>query len=104
MVALRNIAVPTERLADHCRKWRVRELAVFGSVLRDDFNAESDIDLLVTFEADAPWSLWELVDMQDEFAALLGRRIDLVEPEALTNPYRRQEILSTSRVIYASEE
>lgn len=85
-----------------CRKWRIKEFALFGSVLRDDFRPDSDIDVLVTFEDDAGWSLWDLVDIQDELKALFGREVDLVEKRALRNPFRKREILSTHEVIYAA--
>jgi len=80
----------------------VRELALFGSVLRDDFGPDSDVDILVTFEPGAPWSLWDLEDMKQELRALFGRNVDLVEKPAIRNPFRRHEILSTSQVVYAA--
>jgi uncharacterized protein len=97
-----RIAVDRERIAAFCRKWRITEFALFGSVLRADFSPDSDVDVLVSFEPEAPWSLWDLLAMQDELAALFGRRVDLVEKEALRNPYRRHEILSTREVIHAA--
>jgi uncharacterized protein len=97
-----RIPIDAEQVAAFCRKWRITEFALFGSVLRDDFRPDSDVDVLVSFERDAPWSLWDLLDMQDELAALFGRRVDLVEREALRNPFRRQEILSTRQVIHAA--
>ncbi|MCO6459549.1 MAG: nucleotidyltransferase family protein [Pirellulaceae bacterium] len=94
--------IPERELNDLCQRWQVRELALFGSVLRDDFGPDSDIDVLVSFREDAPWSLWDLMTMQDELSALLGRAIDLVEREGLRNPFRRQRILSTRRVVYVA--
>ncbi len=90
------------RLADFCQKWRVRELSLFGSALRDDFGADSDVDVLVSFEPRADWSLLDLVVMKEELSALLGRDVDLVEQEALRNPYRRAAILNSKRVLYAA--
>jgi predicted nucleotidyltransferase len=95
-----NLEIPTDQVEAFCRKWRIRELALFGSVLRDDFGPDSDIDVLVSFDDDAPWSLWDLTTMQDELSSLLGRPVDLVEREGLRNPFRRQRILETRRVIY----
>ena len=89
-------------LADFCHKWKVRELSVFGSALRDDFGPDSDMDVLVSFDAAAEWSLYDLVLMRDELSALVGRDVDLVEQEALKNPYRRAAILQTKRVLYAA--
>jgi len=85
-----------------CRKWRVREFALFGSAIRPDFNAQSDIDVLVSFEPEAPWSLWDLMTMREELEELFGRPVDLVEKEALRNPFRRHEILTTRRIVYAA--
>jgi hypothetical protein len=104
MCAWPNIAVPVDSLEALCRKWRVRELSLFGSALREDFGPDSDVDVLVSFEPDAPWSLWDLITMQDELSELFGRPVDLVEREGLRNPFRRQRIVETSRVIYASGE
>lgn len=94
--------IPERELHDLCQRWQVRELSLFGSVLRDDFGPDSDIDVLVSFQEDAPWSLWDLTTMQDELSALLGRPIDLVEREGLRNPFRRERILSTRRVMYVA--
>ncbi len=89
-------------LVDFCRKWRVRELSPFGSALREDFRTDSDVDVLVSFEQGADWSLLDLVRMQEELEKLVGRRVDLVEQEALRNPYRRAAILKSKRVLYAA--
>lgn len=91
-----------EAITDFARRWKVKELALFGSALRDDFRPESDVDLLVTFEPDAPWSLFDLVTMQDELAAVFGRPVDLVEKAALRNPFRRHAILTSSQRLYAA--
>ena len=90
------------RLADFCHKWKVRELSVFGSALRDDFGPDSDVDVLVSFDAAAEWSLYDLVLLRDELSALVGREVDLIEQEALKNPYRRAAILHTKRVVFAA--
>jgi predicted nucleotidyltransferase/uncharacterized protein with HEPN domain len=101
-----RLDLPAEELADFCRRWRVEELAVFGSALRDDFRPDSDVAFLVTFEPDAPWSLFDHVRMQDELAERLGRKVDLVERRAVEsspNWIRRRAILSSARplVFYA---
>ncbi len=101
MFSVQNLQ-PDGRLADFCRKWRVSELSLFGSALRDDFRADSDVDVLVSFEPRADWSLLDLVVMKEELSALLGRDVDLVEQEALRNPYRRAAILNSKRVLYAA--
>lgn len=97
-----KLNVDMERLAAVCRKWRVRELSVFGSALREDFGPESDVDVLVSFDAEAPWSLWDLIRVKDELAEIFGRDVDLVEREALRNPWRKREILRTREVLYAA--
>ena len=91
-----------ERIAAFCRRWKVTEFALFGSILRDDFGPESDVDVLVTFEPDAPWTLWDLSRMRMELKDIFGREVDLVEKKALRNPFRRQGILADTRVIYVA--
>lgn len=88
-----------------CRRWRVTELALFGSALRDDFGPGSDVDVLLSFEEGAPWSLFDLLSMREELSALFGRSVDLFERKAVersANPYRRRSILSSSRTVYAA--
>jgi len=97
-----NIAIPQDRIADFCRRWKITELALFGSVLRDDFRPDSDIDVLVTFAPDAGWSYFELFDVQDELEAMFGRSVDLVPSGGLKNPFRRASILNSRRVVYAA--
>jgi len=98
----RNIDIPMEKIAEFCRKWKIRRFSLFGSVLREDFGPDSDVDVLVSFEPDSTWDLLDLVDMRDELAALFGRKVDLVEEEGLRNPFRRSSILSTRQVVYAA--
>jgi hypothetical protein len=99
-----NAKVPVDLVAisDLCRHWKVTELSLFGSVLRDDFRPDSDIDVLVTFAADAPWSLLDLVTMREHLRQILGREVHLIEQEGLRNPFRRQAILSHKEVIFAA--
>ena len=93
-------ATDHERISEFCRKWKIQELSLFGSVLREDFGSESDVDILVSFEPDAPWSYFEWADMQEELNAIFDRKVDLVEKEGLRNPYRRHAILTSKKVIY----
>jgi len=97
-----KIVLPQDRIADFCRRWKIVEFALFGSVLRDDFRPDSDIDVLVSFAPDARWSLFDWVGMIDELRAIFGREVHLVEKEALRNPYRRYTILATKEVVYAT--
>ena len=96
------LTVPRDEIADLCRRWKVTEFSLFGSAVRDDFGPESDVDVLVRFEADAGWSLFDLVTIQGELADVFGRKVHLVEAEGLRNPFRRDEILQTREVVYAS--
>ena len=99
------IDVPEQQLIKFCQRWKVIEFALFGSVLRQDFQPESDIDVLVTFAPETHWSLFDLVTMQDELEALLGSKVDLVERPALersANYIRRNSILDSMEIIYAA--
>lgn len=97
-----KIEIPIEAIRDFCRKWKVAELSLFGSVLREDFGPESDVDVLVAFEPSANWSYFELFDMQDALEEMIGRQVDLVPKGGLKNPFRRAEILGTRKVLYAA--
>ena len=100
-----HILLPQEEIVSFCRRWKVKELSAFGSVVREDFGPESDVDLLVTFDPDAHWTLFDMVRMQDELKALLGREVDLVSRrgvESSRNPIRREAILSSAELIYAA--
>src|SRR6478735_252005 len=89
-----QIFIPLEKLADICRRHHVTELALFGSVLRDDFRDDSDIDVLVEFEAGARFGLFRYFELRDELAALLGRNVDLVEKQGLKAVIRDDVIAS----------
>jgi len=102
-VVCRNIEIPDAGLAEFCRRWKVVELALFGSVLRDDFRPDSDVDVLVTFAEGARWTLFDMVDMRDELSRVLGRPVDLVSRRGVQrsrNHLRRQAILSSAETIY----
>jgi len=79
------------------------EFSLFGSVLRDDFRSDSDIDVLLSFEENSAWSLYDLVEMKDELEIIFGREVDLVEKEAIRNPYRRRSMLMEQEVLYAAQ-
>ena len=98
----RGIVVSMDKIKSFCRRWKIKELALFGSVLREDFAPESDVDVVVTFEPDAPWSLYDWAEMTDELKAIFGREVDLVEKAGLRNPFRRHAILTSRKVIYAA--
>ena len=97
------IALPIDRITRFCQHWQIIELSLFGSVLRDDFHANSDIDILVAFAPTANWGLLDHAQMQQELEILLGRPVDLISKRAIersSNWIRRQEILSTAQAIY----
>ena len=97
-----RIHIPTQAIEDFCRRWKISEFSLFGSVLREDFRPNSDVDVLVEFEPDHPWSLYDIVDMEEELQAMLGRQVHLVMKGGLKNPLRRREILRARQVIYAA--
>ena len=97
-----KLPVPETKIRAFCRRWKVSEFALFGSILREDFRPDSDVDVLVSFIPEARWSLWDLTEMQQELEAISGRSVDLVENGTLRNPFRRQAILSTKEVVYAA--
>ena len=97
-----EIALPKQKIERFCHKWEVTEMALFGSVLSDDFRPESDIDVLVSFKDNAGWGLFDFVDMIDELKIIFGRKVDLIEKDSLRNPFRRQTILGSNEVIYAA--
>lgn len=99
------IEIPSDRLSDFCAERHVARLELFGSVLRDDFGADSDVDVLVTFAPDARWSLFDIMEMEEQLAGIFGRAVDLVERTAIErsrNWLRRNAILSGSQVIYVA--
>ncbi|MGQ0676420.1 MAG: nucleotidyltransferase family protein [Rhodospirillales bacterium] len=100
-----RIDVPKDKIAAFCRKWKIAELALFGSVLRDDFRPDSDVDVLATFVPQHGWSLFDIVHMEDELGALLARKVDFCTRngvEQSSNPYRKAEILKSAATVYAS--
>ena len=97
-----KIQIPLRQIEDFCRRWKIKEFALFGSVLRNDFRPDSDIDVLVTFEPDGGITFDNRVEMLDELAPIFGRPVDLVEKEAIRNPFRRHDILTTKEVVYAA--
>lgn len=100
-----RIPIPIDSVTAFCERWQITELALFGSVLRDDFGPESDVDVLVTFAEGAPWTLLDFVRMQNELGELLGREAHLTERrtvERSDNRYRREHILHNQRVIHVA--
>jgi uncharacterized protein len=97
-------ALPLQQLATFCRRWNIARLETFGSVLRDDFRSDSDVDLLATYSPEAHWSLMDRVRMKLELENLLGCRVDLLNRRALEKDTKRSsaaEILLQAKLIYA---
>ena len=100
-----RIAIPADGIAAFCERWQVTELALFGSVLREDFGPESDIDVLVSFDQAARHTLFDMVRMEEELKALFGREVDLVSRRGIersSNQLRREAILGAAETIHAS--
>src|SRR6185503_15711485 len=94
--------LPRKKIAEFCKRWSITEFSLFGSVLREDFRPDSDIDVLVSIDPTSRIGLLEMAQMQIELEKLFKRPVDLVEKEGLRNPYRKREILKTAEVIYAA--
>ncbi len=95
--------IPRERIAEFCCRWRIHELSVFGSYLRDDFGPGSDLDFLYTFAGDVHWTFADLDRMERELQSIVGHRVDLVSRGAVErskNPMRRRQILGTAEPVY----
>jgi uncharacterized protein len=100
-----RLTITSEALSEFCQRWQVAELALFGSVLRDDFNADSDIDVLVSYQSTAKRGLFEKMQMQEELEQLLERKVDLVSKIAIERSHnwlRRKNILDSAEVIYVA--
>lgn len=97
--------IPQDELRKFCQRWNIQELALFGSVLREDFAASSDVDFLVTFGNDSHWGLLEHIRIEKELEQLLGRKVDLISKRAVeqsSNWLRRKAILDSARVIFSA--
>ncbi len=98
-----DLSLYAERLEEFCRRWKVTELALFGSVLRDGFGPDSDIDVLISFELGAHWTLLDFVGMQEELEDIFQRKVDLISKrgvEGSRNDIRKRAILDSAKVIY----
>lgn len=86
-----------------CEKYQIKELSVFGSSLRSDFKISSDVDFLVSFNEKAKITIFDLIDLQNEFSTLLNREVDIVEKESLKNPIRKKNIIKNREILYADK-
>ncbi len=100
-----GIHLPMDQISEFCQTWQVTEFAIFGSVLREDFHANSDIDILITFSPTAKRGLTETLKMHDELQEIFNRKVDLIVKSALErseNWLRRKKILESAQIIYAA--
>ena len=100
-----KIEIPREKIVEFCSKWEIREFALFGSVLSEDFCSDSDIDVLVTFSENAKHTLFDLVNMENELEEIFGRKVDIVSRrgiESSRNYLRRNAILNSAEAVYAT--
>lgn len=103
MATVMGLHLPTPEIISFCEKWKITEMSVFGSALREDFGPDSDVDVLITFSQDATWTLMDMVDASDQLAVMFGRPVDLVTKPAIErsqNWLRRAEILNSAEQIY----
>ena len=99
---MNGVDVDFDKLRHLAHQYSITEISVFGSSIRSDMKPGSDIDLLISFSPSAEISLFDLMDLEGELEQLFHRHVDIVEPQALTNPVRRQKILSSKELLYAS--
>lgn len=100
-----RLSISRDRLVEFCRRWKISELSLFGSALREDFRPDSDVDLLVSFAPGVSWGFDDCLTMKEELEALLGRAVDLVERrlvETSENYIRRKHILSHLEPLYVA--
>jgi len=100
-----NLRATTEEIAEFCRKWKIVRFELFGSALREDFDENSDVDVLVTFAKEARWKFHDELVMERELAAMFRRPVDLIERriiEQSPNWARRRNILGTAQAVYAA--
>ena len=104
-MTLHNLNINDEKLSEFCRRYKINELAVFGSALREDFTENSDLDILYVFDESSSHSLFDLVRIKEELEKLLGKPVDFISRKALEqskNHFRKKSILESIKTIYAS--
>ena len=103
-MTIHGIDLDSQAIRNFCRKWKIKELSVFGSILREDFRPESDIDFLVTYDRNATWDLYDAQLIREELAGVVGRSVDLISRSAIErsdNRFVKKEVLSTAESVYA---
>ena len=102
---INSLQISDDKIRLFCQRWKVSELAIFGSALHEDYPSGSDVDLLITFKPEAQWGLFDLVNMETELRTIFGREIDLVEKKAVANSenyIRRKGILDGAQIIFST--
>jgi uncharacterized protein len=94
-------ALPMEQIKDFCRKYAVKEFSLFGSVLREDFRSDSDIDVMLAFQPGHGFTFENTPDIQDDLERIFGRKVDVIEKGRIRNHIRRRQIMQNHRVVYA---
>jgi hypothetical protein len=102
MLDLVSRPLPMKQIEDFCRKYGVAEFSLFGSILRDDFGPDSDIDIMLAFHPGHGFTFENTPDIQDDLQRLFGRAVDVIEKGRIRNPIRRQNIMNTYQVVYAA--
>lgn len=100
-----GINIEPTAIRDFCKRWRIREMSLFGSILRNDFGPQSDVDVLIDHDDDAEWDLIDHFHMQDELESLFDRRVDLVDKRAIErsdNRFIKKAVLTSAKTIYAA--
>jgi len=97
-----NIELPTQQIKEFCNKYGVAQFALFGSVLRDDFGPDSDVDVMLKFKPGHGFTFENTPDIQDELRAIFKRKVDVIEMGRIRNPVRRRAIMDSHRIIYAA--
>jgi predicted nucleotidyltransferase len=97
-----RLGVTPQEIERFCQRWGLSEFSFFGSVTRDDFRDDSDVDVLVRLDPTKPHGGWDWVDMIEELKTMFGRNVDLTSPRILENPYRRASIERDMQVIYGA--
>lgn len=97
-----GIALTRKDLEYIISKYAIKEISVFGSSIRNDFTSESDVDFLIEFSHSEKISLFDILDIQDYLQTITKRKVDIVEPAALVNPYRRAAIMNSREPLYVA--
>lgn len=97
-----SLTISREELAAFCQRWGIKELSLFGSAARGELRPDSDVDFMIDFDGTVRIGLYELVDIHDELAELLGREVDVIEKGTITNPFRKASIDRDLTVLYAA--